>query len=156
MMPRRSTRDYFDLAGIRQMPFAMTDHLFEPLVFEWPSEGTELSDAAAYMAVKLLAGSERSRRYPGDFDSNGNLRTIQVPLGPTMQIYAHGSYYFPVYRGYYVLCGGARVGHYGECPQQHNTPNGARYTQGLFSGARNKIGSGERSCALGYRATGCS
>lgn len=80
MMPRRSTRDYFDLAGIRQMLFAMTNHLFDPLVFEWPSEGTGLSDVAAYIAIKLLPGSERSWRYPGDFDSNGNLRTTRVPL----------------------------------------------------------------------------
>lgn len=69
-MPRRNTRGSVDLASIMQMPVAMLTHLFDPLAFQWPSEGTRLSDVAVYMTVKFLTGSERSHRYLGDFDSN--------------------------------------------------------------------------------------
>lgn len=78
VIPRHTTRGSFNLSSIRLIPVAMMSDLFDPLAFEWPPDGTRLSDVAVYRAIKLLPVSKRRHHYPGDFDSGGNLRVVHA------------------------------------------------------------------------------
>ncbi|KAJ5163055.1 uncharacterized protein N7500_004885 [Penicillium coprophilum] len=59
--------------------------------------------------TKFVDSRERGRRYPYDFDTMGNINPHRVSSGPAPTIWAHGLPFFPVYKGYYILCGRANV-----------------------------------------------
>ncbi|KXG45198.1 uncharacterized protein PGRI_041110 [Penicillium griseofulvum] len=75
----------------------------------FPPPYTRLSDELVYLMTKFMASQERGRRYPYDFDSIGNIRPERVSSGPAPIIWAHGIPFFPVYKGYYILCGRENV-----------------------------------------------
>ncbi|PYH48139.1 uncharacterized protein BP01DRAFT_380054 [Aspergillus saccharolyticus JOP 1030-1] len=79
--------------------------IWDPKRHGWPPAGVQLTDAWIYNACKYLSTTERHDRYPADFDGNGMIRQSRVPCGPTFVIAAHGLYAYPIFKGYYVLCG---------------------------------------------------
>ncbi|KAJ5834496.1 hypothetical protein N7447_000522 [Penicillium robsamsonii] len=75
-----------------------------------PPSNNRLSDELVYLVTKLVPPRERGRQYPYDFDSMGNINPHRVSSGPAPIIWAHGLPFFPVYKGYYILCGREHVG----------------------------------------------
>ncbi|KAJ5574360.1 uncharacterized protein N7459_008787 [Penicillium hispanicum] len=73
------------------------------LVF--PPPNTRLSDELVYLATKFLKATERAENYPYDFLTRGDIRPERVPSGVGPIVWAHGLPFFPVYKGYYILCG---------------------------------------------------
>ncbi|KAI2792666.1 hypothetical protein POX_b02706 [Penicillium oxalicum] len=71
----------------------------------WPPKFTRLSDELVYMATKFLKASERTLKYPYDFNDRGDIREKRVPSGVSPLNWAHGLPFFPVFKGYYILCG---------------------------------------------------
>jgi hypothetical protein len=71
----------------------------------FPPPNTRLSDELVYLAEKHMKNTLRGQRYPYDFDKRGDIDPDRVPSGPAPIIWAHGLPFFPVYKGYYVLCG---------------------------------------------------
>ena len=71
----------------------------------FPPPNTRLSDELVYLAVKHMKCTLRGQRYPYDFDKKGDIDADRVPSGPPPIIWAHGLPFFPVYKGYYILCG---------------------------------------------------
>ncbi|RAH76384.1 hypothetical protein BO86DRAFT_413890 [Aspergillus japonicus CBS 114.51] len=78
---------------------------WDPAQKGWPPYGVRLPDAWVYLAIKLLSTTERHDKYPADFDGSGMVRQSRVPCGPTFVISAHGVFAYPIFKGYYVLCG---------------------------------------------------
>ncbi|RAH42181.1 uncharacterized protein BO95DRAFT_484916 [Aspergillus brunneoviolaceus CBS 621.78] len=78
---------------------------WDPAQHGWPPYGVRLPDAWVYIAIKLLSTTERHDKYPADFDGSGMVRQSRVPCGPTFVISAHGVFAYPIFKGYYVLCG---------------------------------------------------
>ncbi|RAL08364.1 uncharacterized protein BO97DRAFT_446257 [Aspergillus homomorphus CBS 101889] len=81
--------------------------IWNPIQDGWPPYGVRLTDAWMYLAAKHLSNSERHKKFPGDFDQNGLIRQSRLPSGPTYLVSAHGMLVYPIYKGYYVLCGEA-------------------------------------------------
>ncbi|KAJ5385105.1 hypothetical protein N7517_003016 [Penicillium concentricum] len=75
----------------------------------FPPANNRLSDELVYLVTKFVGSRERARRYPYDFDSIGNINPHRVSSGPAPIVWAHGLPFFPVYKGYYILCGRANV-----------------------------------------------
>ncbi|OQE46286.1 hypothetical protein PENCOP_c001G08810 [Penicillium coprophilum] len=75
----------------------------------FPPSNTRLSDELVYLVTKFVDSRERGRRYPYDFDTMGNINPHRVSSGPAPTVWAHGLPFFPVYKGYYILCGRANV-----------------------------------------------
>ncbi|KAJ5514657.1 hypothetical protein N7463_004209 [Penicillium fimorum] len=75
----------------------------------FPPSNTRLSDELVYLVTKFVASRERGRQYPYDFDSLGNINHHRVSSGPAPIVWAHGLPFFPVYKGYYILCGRKHV-----------------------------------------------
>lgn len=73
----------------------------------FPPANTRLSDELVYLATKFLKTTNRSENYPYDFDHKGDINPTRIPSGPAPIIWAHGLPFFPVYKGYYILCGRA-------------------------------------------------
>lgn len=73
--------------------------------WEFPPANNRLSDELVYLAVKFMNARHRARLYPYDFDSMGHINPERVSSGPAPIIWAHGLPFFPVYKGYYILCG---------------------------------------------------
>ncbi|KAF7529494.1 hypothetical protein PCG10_007049 [Penicillium crustosum] len=73
--------------------------------WEFPPANNRLSDELVYLAVKFMNSRHRARLYPYDFDAMGHINTQRVSSGPAPIIWAHGLPFFPVYKGYYILCG---------------------------------------------------
>jgi hypothetical protein len=71
----------------------------------WPPKFTRLSDELVYLATKFLKASERAAKYPYDFNDRGDIREQRVPSGVSPIVWAHGLPFFPVFKGYYILCG---------------------------------------------------
>ena len=71
----------------------------------FPPPNTRLSDELVYLATKHMNSTLRGQRYPYDFDKRGDIDPVRVPSGPAPIIWAHGLPFFPVYKGYYILCG---------------------------------------------------
>ncbi|KAJ5888236.1 hypothetical protein N7495_008277 [Penicillium taxi] len=71
----------------------------------FPLSYTRLSDELVYLATKHLSPTDRARKYPYDFNSDGDIDTARVPSGVSPICWAHGLPFFPVYKGYYILCG---------------------------------------------------
>ncbi|KAJ5774266.1 hypothetical protein N7457_009162 [Penicillium paradoxum] len=71
----------------------------------FPPANTRLSDELVYLATKFEAGPTRAIRWPYDFDKSGDIDPNRVPSGPPPIVWAHGMPFFPVYKGYYILCG---------------------------------------------------
>jgi hypothetical protein len=71
----------------------------------WPPKFTRLSDELVYLATKFLKASERGANYPYDFNDRGDIREQRVPSGVSPIVWAHGLPFFPVFKGYYILCG---------------------------------------------------
>lgn len=71
----------------------------------WPPNFTRLSDELVYLATKFLKASERAAKYPYDFNDRGDIREQRVPSGVSPIVWAHGLPFFPVFKGYYILCG---------------------------------------------------
>jgi hypothetical protein len=71
----------------------------------FPPPQTRLSDELVYLATKFENAETRAVRYPYDFDRQGDIDPNRVPSGPPPIIWAHGLPFFPVYKGYYILCG---------------------------------------------------
>jgi hypothetical protein len=71
----------------------------------FPPTNTRLSDELVYLATKHMNSGLRGQRYPYDFDKKGDIDPDRVPSGPAPIIWAHGLPFFPVYKGYYILCG---------------------------------------------------
>ena len=110
--PRERGRGKFNPRDFDAYPYAlMESDLYDPTGadFEWPPDGTKLSDFGVYMAVRHLRKDIRRHKYPADFESDGHIRPTRVPYGPTVGLRAHGATWFPVYAGYYILCGGDYV-----------------------------------------------
>ncbi|KAJ5578391.1 uncharacterized protein N7459_007355 [Penicillium hispanicum] len=76
-----------------------------------PPSSVALSDELVYYVTKLYTGDERGKRWPADFDKNGEIRAARVPKGPAPVIWAHGLPCAPIYRGYYALIGGQAAEH---------------------------------------------
>ncbi|KAJ5435928.1 hypothetical protein N7445_006813 [Penicillium cf. griseofulvum] len=75
----------------------------------FPPRYTRLSDELVYLVTKFVNSRERGLQYPYDFDNIGNIRPERVSSGPGPIVWAHGIPFFPVYKGYYILCGRANV-----------------------------------------------
>ena len=73
--------------------------------WEFPPANNRLSDELVYLAVKFMNARHRARLYPYDFDAMGHINPQRVSSGPAPIIWAHGLPFFPVYKGYYILCG---------------------------------------------------
>lgn len=71
----------------------------------FPPAFTRLSDELVYLATKFLPVATRGKHYPYDFMKNGDIRLERVPSGVSPIVWAHGLPHFPVYKGYYILCG---------------------------------------------------
>ncbi|OOQ86736.1 hypothetical protein PEBR_22169 [Penicillium brasilianum] len=71
----------------------------------WPPKFTRLSDELVYLATKFLKVTERAANYPYDFNERGDIREERVPSGVSPIVWAHGLPFFPVFKGYYILCG---------------------------------------------------
>ncbi|CAI7603743.1 unnamed protein product [Penicillium bialowiezense] len=71
----------------------------------FPPPNTRLSDEWVYLAIKHMKCVLRGQRYPYDFDKKGCIDPDRVPSGPAPIIWAHGLPFFPIYKGYYILCG---------------------------------------------------
>jgi hypothetical protein len=76
----------------------------------FPPGNNRLSDELVYLMTKFMNARDLGRRYPYDFDKMGNINPHRVPSGPAPIIWAHGLPFFPVYKGYYILCGRAHAG----------------------------------------------
>jgi hypothetical protein len=72
---------------------------------EFPPPNTRLCDELVYLATKSLYYFQRALWYPYDFNSRGDINPDRVPSGAAPIIWAHGIPFFPVYKGYYILCG---------------------------------------------------
>lgn len=72
-----------------------------------PPAGSRLSDLNAYLAAKTFVNKELKTRYPSDFDSNGNIRSLatRMPEDPAPVIFAHGVPWVVVCRDSVVLSG---------------------------------------------------
>ncbi|KGO76542.1 hypothetical protein PITC_088210 [Penicillium italicum] len=77
--------------------------------WEFPPANNRLSDELVYLVVKFMNSRDRARQYPYDFDSMGHINSDRVSSGPAPIIWAHGLPFFPVYKGYYILCGRAHA-----------------------------------------------
>ncbi|CAI7587464.1 unnamed protein product [Penicillium glandicola] len=75
-----------------------------------PPSNNRLSDELVYLVVKFTGAHERARRYPYDFDKLGDIKPQRVSSGPAPIVWAHGLPFFPVYKGYYILCGREHAG----------------------------------------------
>ncbi|KAF3386151.1 hypothetical protein F1880_000590 [Penicillium rolfsii] len=71
----------------------------------WPPKYTRLSDELVYLATKFLKAGDRAAKYPYDFNDRGDIREQRVPSGVSPIVWAHGLPFFPVFKGYYILCG---------------------------------------------------
>lgn len=71
----------------------------------FPPAYTRLSDELVYLATKFLTHKVRGKNYPYDFLDQGDIRRSRVPSGVGPLVWAHGLPHFPVYKGYYILCG---------------------------------------------------
>lgn len=71
----------------------------------WPPKFTRLSDELVYLATKFLKVTARAANYPYDFNERGDIREERVPSGVSPIVWAHGLPFFPVFKGYYILCG---------------------------------------------------
>ncbi|RAK71062.1 uncharacterized protein BO72DRAFT_502300 [Aspergillus fijiensis CBS 313.89] len=80
---------------------------WDPNVHGWPPAGVRLSDAWLYLAIKYMGRKARINSYWADFNRDGLIRPMRVPVGDAMMIAGHGLVTYPVYQGWYVLCGGA-------------------------------------------------
>ncbi|OQE79769.1 hypothetical protein PENNAL_c0050G01562 [Penicillium nalgiovense] len=76
----------------------------------FPPGNNRLSDELVYLMTKFMNARDLGRRYPYDFDKMGNINPQRVSSGPAPIIWAHGLPFFPVYKGYYILCGRAHAG----------------------------------------------
>ncbi|PYI34390.1 hypothetical protein BP00DRAFT_413050 [Aspergillus indologenus CBS 114.80] len=81
--------------------------VWDPNVHGWPPAGVRLSDAWVYLALKYLIMEIRVNSWWADFNRDGNIRVNRVPMGDAMMVAGHGLVSYPVYQGWYVLCGGA-------------------------------------------------
>lgn len=72
---------------------------------EFPPRYTRLSDELVYLATKFLKARDRARDYPYDFHDKGDIDPARIPSGVAPLIWAHGLPFFPIYKGYYILCG---------------------------------------------------
>ena len=70
-----------------------------------PPINNRLSDELVYLVTKFTKAHELARRYPYDFDKMGHIKPERVSSGPAPIIWAHGLPFFPVFKGYYILCG---------------------------------------------------
>ncbi|KAJ5641713.1 hypothetical protein N7490_005713 [Penicillium lividum] len=75
----------------------------------FPPPFVRLSDELVYLATKFLSSTERGRNYPYDFLPGGDIDPKRVPSGVGPLDWAHGLPFFPIYKGYYILCGGANA-----------------------------------------------
>ncbi|KAJ9481441.1 hypothetical protein VN97_g12035 [Penicillium thymicola] len=73
--------------------------------WDFPPPNNRLSDELVYLATKFMNARHRARLYPYDFDAMGHIKPQRVSSGPAPIIWAHGLPFFPVYKGYYILCG---------------------------------------------------
>jgi hypothetical protein len=71
----------------------------------FPPPNTRLSDELVYLATKHMNNTLRGQRYSYDFDKKGDIAPDRMPSGPAPIVWAHGLPFFPVYKGYYILCG---------------------------------------------------
>ncbi|KAJ5748573.1 uncharacterized protein N7511_010269 [Penicillium nucicola] len=72
---------------------------------QFPPANTRLCDELVYLATKTLPVEHRARKYPYDFNKRGDINPDRVPSGAAPIIWAHGLPFFPVFKGYYILCG---------------------------------------------------
>ncbi|KAJ5912868.1 hypothetical protein N7504_001751 [Penicillium tannophilum] len=82
-----------------------TDVVIENGKHIFPPPYTRLSDELVYFATKFLKSTTRGRDYPYDFQPRGDINPNRVPSGVGPIVWAHGLPFFPVYKGYYILCG---------------------------------------------------
>lgn len=82
-----------------------TDVVIENGKHIFPPPYTRLSDELVYFAIKFLKSTTRGRDYPYDFQPRGDINPNRVPSGVGPIVWAHGLPFFPVYKGYYILCG---------------------------------------------------
>jgi hypothetical protein len=90
-----------DFGNIRTLSHAQTDNFMQ-----WPFPAqTRLPDLGVYLALKTLSASERSIRYPVDFDWHGNIRVGRKPCGEPVILQAYGLLWIAVWRRSIILCG---------------------------------------------------
>lgn len=97
-----SDKDKARLKLVTKVPFQDGKPVFPPA-------NTRLSDELVYLATKFLKLKDRARDYPYDFLSNGDIDPGRVPSGVGPIVFAHGLPFFPVFKGYYILCGRKHV-----------------------------------------------
>lgn len=96
--PPRSEKDKARMRLVTSITFKNDKPVFPPAY-------TRLSDELVYLATKFLTHKVRGKNYPYDFLDQGDIRRSRVPSGVGPLVWAHGLPHFPVYKGYYILCG---------------------------------------------------
>lgn len=96
--PPRSEKDKARMKLVATVSYKNDKPVFPPAF-------TRLSDELVYLATKFLTVATRGKHYPYDFMKNGDIRRERVPSGVSPIVWAHGLPHFPVYKGYYILCG---------------------------------------------------
>ncbi|KAJ5294401.1 hypothetical protein PENANT_c006G04328 [Penicillium antarcticum] len=88
---------------------------------QFPPHNTRLCDELVYLATKSLKFQDRARWYPYDLNKSGDINPNRVPSGAAPIIWAHGLPFFPVYKGYYILCGREHATCIGWLINEYNT-----------------------------------
>ncbi|KAJ5218802.1 uncharacterized protein N7498_000901 [Penicillium cinerascens] len=90
-----------DFGRIRTFSHTQTEEFMR-----WPFPAqARLPDLGVYLALKTLSVSERSSRYPVDFDWCGNIRVSRKPCGEPVIVQAYGLLWIAVWRRSIILCG---------------------------------------------------
>ncbi|OQD78657.1 hypothetical protein PENDEC_c001G01710 [Penicillium decumbens] len=72
----------------------------------WPKvspKRVRASDQVVFWAMLHMKQEDRYATWPAEFDSHGDIRWTRVPRGPPMIVEAHGLFWFPVWKGAYIL-----------------------------------------------------
>ncbi|RVX74663.1 hypothetical protein B0A52_01790 [Exophiala mesophila] len=71
----------------------------------WPVK-VRLDDVMVYIAIRMFSATERAKRFPADFDNNGNIRTTRPHFGGGCRVQTRtGCQFYIIYKGYYCLTG---------------------------------------------------
>lgn len=93
--------------------YKLVDSIWGPDARGYPPHNVCLSDAWVYIIIKTQPMSTRGHNWPFNFEKSGNIWVNQIPSGQTVWIAHDNKLFFPVYKGHYILCGGAcaKIGH---------------------------------------------
>ncbi|KAE8311182.1 hypothetical protein BDV41DRAFT_578846 [Aspergillus transmontanensis] len=75
----------------------------DPKIYGWPPKNTRLSDGWVVMAILYFNTKDRANRWPADFELNGNIWKMRVPIGLPVVATLDNKQWTLVYKGYYAL-----------------------------------------------------